>query len=551
MPHGIAILCGIPQSLDQLVSELKALKKNISTQDETIEAIRTEKDNRIEVLRSENNELLVERNSLLEQLRLALKREFGRSCEASPGQHDLFDEAEAEQDPDHGTGAIDEVATSAAVADNAAARKKPGRKPLPAHLPRIELVFELDDASAHCAEDGSALKVIGQDITEQLDIIPAKIRMIRKIRKTYACPTCESVQCAPKPADLLPKSRASAELLAHIAIHKYQDALPLYRQQKMFERLGVTLDRTTMASWMVSVGQKLKPLVDQMRLDALTAEVLHADETSVQVLKEPDRRPDQKSYMWVQSTGTGPPMVIYHYAPGRSGKVVDHLFGDYCGTLVTNGYAAYQGLAHATHAGCWAHARRKFNDALKVQKGKRTGKAQVGFNYIQRLFALEKQWAVLSAEQRHEQRQLTAQPIIDDLAQWLEKSLPTITPKSQLGRAMFYLHKQWDKLTVFLQSGDVPIHNNQAENKIRPYVIGRKNWMFNDSVNGAESSAAIYSLIETAKANDLAPDMYLRWLFNTLPNADTTSPKALRALLPYGIDPDMIVQSLADKALGG
>ena len=535
------------KSLDKLVSELEVLKKIISAQDETIETIRTENDKRFEILRSENNELITERNSLLEQLRLALKREFGRSCEASPGQHDLFDEAETEQDRDVDTDVTE--AASEPAANDAPNRKKPGRKPLPAHLPRIEVVFELDEASAHCAEDGSALKVIGEEVTEQLAITPAKISVLRKIRKTYACPTCESVQRAPKLADLLPKSRASAELLAHIAIHKYQDGLPLYRQQKMFERLGVTLDRTTMANWMVAVGQKLKPLIDQMRIDALAAEVLHADETTVQVLKEPDRRPDQKSYMWVQSTGTGSPMVIYHYAPGRSGEVVDQLFGDYRGTLVTDGYAAYQRLAHASHAGCWAHARRKFHDALQVQKGQRTGKAQVGFNFIQRLFVLERQWANLSTEQRLEQRQLTAQPLIDGLAQWFQKSLPLITPKSQLGRAMIYLHKQWGKLTVFLQSGDVPIHNNQAENKIRPFVISRKNWMFNDSVKGAESSAAIYSLIETAKANDLAPDMYLRWLFNTLPNADTTSSKALRALLPYGVDPDMIVQSLADKAL--
>ena len=173
----------------------------------------------------------------------------------------------------------------------------------------------------------------------------------------------------------------------------------------------------------------------------------------------------------------------------------------------------------------------------------------MGFNFIQRLFVLERQWANLSTEQRLEQRQLTAQPLIDGLAQWFQKSLPLITPKSQLGRAMICLHKQWGKLTVFLQSGNVPIHNNQAENKIRPFVIGRKNWVFNDSVKGAESSAGIYNLIETAEANDLSPDMYLRWLFNTLPNADTTSSKALRALLLYGVDPDMILQSLADKAL--
>jgi transposase len=160
---------------------------------------------------------------------------------------------------------------------------------------------------------------------------------------------------------------------------------------------------------------------------------------------------------------------------------------------------------------------------------------------------LEKQSAALSAEQRFEQRQIHARPLIDDLAAWLAKSLPTIAPKSQLGRAMLYLHRQWDKLTVFLESGQVPIHNNQAENKIRPFVIGRKNWMFSDSVKGAESSAAIYSLIETAKANDLAPDMYLRWLFKILPNTDHADTDAMRGLLPYAVGPETIVQALAGK----
>jgi len=517
-------------SLEQLSKELEELKSVIAAQNETINEIRADRDN------------------ILEQLRLALKRQFGRSCEASSGQHDLFDEAETEQTiKTDDELAVVPVTIEATDLSPTPERKKPGRKPLPAHLPRVEVVFELDEAETRCREDGSALKVIGEEVTEQLDIIPAKVRVLRKIRKTYACPKCESVQRAPKPADMLPKSRASADLLAHIAVYKYQDALPLYRQQKMFGRLGLSLDRTTMANWMVAVGQKLKPLIELMRSDALTVDVLHADETTVQVLKEPERSADQTSYMWVQSTGTGPPIVIYHYAPGRSGEVVDHLFQDYRGTLVTDGYAAYQRLAFATHAGCWAHARRKFNDALKVQQGKRTGKAQVGFNYIQKLFALEKQWAALSAAERNEQRQLKARPLIDELALWLEKSLPAVTPKSQLGRAMLYLHRQWDKLTVFLESGQVPIHNNQAENKIRPFVIGRKNWMFSDSVNGAESSAAIYSLIETAKANDLSPDMYLRWLFKALPNTDITNPDALRSLLPYGADPDVIVQSLADK----
>jgi transposase len=218
---------------------------------------------------------------------------------------------------------------------------------------------------------------------------------------------------------------------------------------------------------------------------------------------------------------------------------------------VTDRYDAYHGLAHATHAGCWAHARRKLNDALKVQKSKRAGNAQVGFNAIQKLFALEKQWLPLTAEQRLEQRRQRSQPAIDELAQWLEKSLPTIAPKSQLGRGMLYLRKQWSKLTVFLEDGDVPIHNNQAKNKIGPFVIGRKTWMFNDSVKGAGSSAAIYSVIETAKANDLNPDMYLRWLFNTLPNTNTHDPEALRAILRYGVNPKVIIGALAENVSSG
>ena len=264
-------------SLDTLSKELEALKRIIATRDETIDVIRAERD------------------SLLEQLRLALKREFGRSCEASPGQHDLFNEAEVQQATNEDEDTLGEaVASELGSAGSTPDRKKPGRKPIPAHLPRIEVVFELDDGTAHCDEDGSALKVIGEEVTEQLDIVPAKIRVLRKIRKTYACPKCESVQRAPKPTELLPKSRASAELLVHIATYKYQDALPLYRQQKMFARLGITLDRTTMANWMVAVGQKLKPLIDQMRSDALCVDVLHADETTVQVLKESGRRPEQK-----------------------------------------------------------------------------------------------------------------------------------------------------------------------------------------------------------------------------------------------------------------
>lgn len=425
-------------------------------------------------------------------------------------------------------------------------RRKPGRRPLPAHLSRVEIVHELEEADRVCPADGQALKEIGEEVSEQLDIVPAKIRVIRRVRKKYACPACEShVARAPVPKSLIPKSIASPNLLSHIALYKYQDALPLYRQEQIFARLGIELSRTTQANWMVRVGEALRPLLALMREDLLKARVVHSDVTTVQVLKEAGRRPDQRSYMWVQVTGTGPPIVLYHYAPSRARSVVTELFGGYQGALVTDGYSAYDALPGARHAGCWTHARRKFHEALKAQPKGKTGKAQIGFNLIQKLFLLERDSQKLDADKRLHARQTKSRPVVEELRSWLDTSLHQVSPKTLVGKALGYLDSQWPKLTVFLDDGEVPIHNNLAENKIRPFVIGRKNWLFSASTEGAEASAAIYSLIETVKANNLEPSLYLPWLFHTLPNTDPSDVEALRALLPYEVDRARIVNHLA------
>lgn len=484
---------------------------------------------------------LAEENAYLkEQLLLALRRRFGRSSEAAPGQSTLFDEAEAEAE-------APVTAESPDVQVKGHRRKRGGRKPLPADLPRVEVVHELTDEERACPQDGHRLHEIGEEISEQLDVVPAKVRVIRHVRKKYACAECnEYVKRAPLAAQMIPKSQASAGLLAYVATSKYQDALPLYRQEQIFERLGVDIDRTLLASWMVRVGERVEPMLELMRTDLLRADVVHCDETTVQVLKEPGRRPDQKSYMWVQATATGPPIIVYHYAPGRSQGVVKRLFGDYAGTLVTDGYAAYGVLRGTTHAGCWAHVRRKFYDAIKGQKSARAGRARVGFEFVQKLFALEREFATLKPHVRHSAREEHSKPVVDSLREWLDKALPAVAPQSLAGKAVNYLANEWDKLVVFLEDGDVPLSNNLVENKIRPFVIGRKNWMFSDTVRGANASAAIYSFIETTKANNLDPYLYLRWLFEVLPRTDDQDHDALRQLLPHRCDPQRIVDELAD-----
>ena len=529
-------------SLDDLPDDIDELKQ-------LIVALRADHALTLRMLDDEHalalRELEDKLEQLKEQLRLMVTRHFGRSAEAASGQGQLFNEAEASAVAD--VAESENQAPPAASSDVSRTCRRGGRRPLPAHLPRVEIVHELVASERKCPEDGSALTEIGEEVSEQLEFIPATLRVIRHHRKKYACPQCEStVRRAPLPPSLVPKSQASPSLLAQIAIGKYQDGLPLHRQEAILARHGIELSRTTLANWLLTVGERLTPLMAALRRDLLNAAVVHSDETTLQVLKEPGRRAEQRSYIWLNVTGTGPPIVLYHYAPSRSQAVVTELLGDYRGTLVTDGYAAYDAIA-ARHAGCWAHARRKFRDALQAQTTGRTGKAQVGFNYIQKLFALEHAWGELDADERCARRQREAAPLLAHSKDWLDAALLDVAPQSLTGKALAYLTSQWSKLTVFLDDGEVPIHNNLAENKIRPFVIGRKNWLFADTVAGAHTSAALYSLIETAKANDLEPLLYLHWLFATLPTVAANDNSALDSLLPYRLSRESLVTDLAHQ----
>lgn len=510
----------MPIALDQLPDDVDTLKSLVADQ----------------VARNEQLQSKV--ITLQEQLNLALARRYAASSEKiAPDQIRLFDEAEAEAQAEP----VEEVAIT--VPEHT--RRKRGRKKLPESLPRIDVIHTLADAERTCPHDGKTLAEIGEVTSEQLDIVPAKIQVIRHIRKQYACSCGHCIKTAPLPAQPIPKSMASPGLLAQITVSKYQDALPLYRQEAILKRIGVDLPRATLANWMIQAGSLVQPLINLLRDRLLAYDILQMDETPVQVLKEPGKTAQSQSYLWVQRGG--PPyqqVVLYDYDPGRGAGVPKRLLGDFTGYLQTDGYDGYNAVVEThglTHVGCMAHARRKFSEAVKAQgktKNKKRGKAHQGLALIQKLYRVEKQARTLTPEDRYGHRQRHARAILDALRTWLDDALPQVPPTSATGKALNYLHNEWDKLIRYLDDGRLEIDNNGAENAVRPFVVGRKNWLFSASVKGVKASANLYSLIETAKANGLEPYAYLRHLFTELPKAETV--EAIEALLPGTLDRNQI-----------
>ena len=478
------------------------------------------------------------------QMRVLLAQRFGakseRVVEDSP-QLDLFNEAEAEADT------VDDTATVTTVAGHT--RVRGHRRPLPSHLPREDVVHDLAEADKRCPHDGTWLQVMGEETCEQLDIIPASIRVLHHRRLKYACPCCRGyVVTAPMPAQPIPKRQASPGLLASIATAKYADAQPLYRQSTQFARIGFQASRQTLASWMVKSGELVQPLINLLRDRLLDSAYLQMDETTVQVLKEPGKTAQSTSYLWVQRSGEcAQPVVLYDYAPSRAGAVPVALLGTFKGYLQTDGYAGYHAVVAAnglTPLYCFAHARRYFTDALKAlglnpnklplippDKARRPLKA---LNFIRHLYVIEQRIRTSTPEERLAARQAESVPVLKALRAWLDQLLPKVVPSSPLGKALGYLDRHWQGLGVYCADGRLEIDNNRCENAIRPFVTGRKNWLFSDTVHGAQASANLYSLIETAKANGLEPYAYLRHVFTLLPQATTVAD--IEALLPWGLD---------------
>lgn len=471
---------------------------------------------------------------LEEELARYKKQKFGASSEKlSPDQLHLFDEAEVVSNDD--AEGVDSQAVPETIDVPAHQRRARKRPSIPADLPRIDVIHDLSDAEKICPHDGTALKQIGSEIHEQLDIIPATMQVLKHIRLTYACPCCEQhLITARKPNQAIEKSIASASVLATIATQKYVDGLPLYRQVALFKRIGIELDTTTLANWMIKCGALSQPLIALILENMLAQQYLHMDETTVQVLREADRDPQTQSYMWVLRSTHSAPAVLFHYAPSRSGSIPSALLKDYQGALMVDGYEGYNAICQRqslVRLGCWAHARRKFVEAQAAQVKGKIGKADEVLSQIQKLYVIEKTLKDKSTAEKYAIRQHESQPILAKIKRWLDKSLPNVPPKTALGKALWYLHNQWSRLIGYVTHGDYPIDNNPAENAIRPFVIGRKNWMFAVSPKGASASANLYSLIETAKANGLEPFAYLLKVFTELPNAKCAA--EVEALLPW------------------
>ena len=484
---------------------------------------------------------------LNEQIALLLARRFSPSAETvSEAQLGLFNEAEvlAEEDDE-------DAAPETTVGPYK--RGTPKRGPLPAHFERMEIEHPLPQDQRVCPEHGIPLERFGETRFEQLDIIPATVHVLCHIRGKYRCPCCTgNLITAPMPAQPIPKSWASPGLLAHIATGKFVDALPLYRQHQQLVRIGCELSRTTLAMWMIRAGQLVQPLINLLRETMLAEHYVLMDETTVQVLKEPGKAPESKSYLWAQmSLGADTPIILFDYDATRSAAVPTRLLEGFEGALQTDGYRGYDRATdelNLIRLYCFAHARRKFVEVLKSlglnpkklpdkppPKARRALKA---LSFIKTLYAIERRSKDKPPDERYVIRQRESVPVLDKLHVWMKATLPNVLPGGALGGALRYLDNQWEGLVRYCDDGRYRIDTNPIENAFRPFCVGRRNWLFCDTVAGAKSSANLYSLIETARANGLDPYGYLRRIFTDLPNAKTL--EDIEALLPGNIDPNSV-----------
>lgn len=519
----------VQSKMGAVISQIGKMKEQLNASREELAASKV----RIDYLN--------ERNQYLEeQLKLFTSWRFDRRSEkALPDethQYRLFNEAEE--------GVVESITSEATMVVPEHVRKKGGRKPISDKIPRIEIIHDLPESEKTLA-DGTQLKEIKEETKEIVVSIPKTVYVEKHIHKVYAVPENVEVEgsrirTAPVKPQMIPKSMASSSLLADVLTSKFCDALPFYRQEKIFERHGVDLPRQTMCQWSMKIHENAKVLQDIMEEDLLKSQILGMDETRVQVLSEADRSNTLNSYMWVCRGGeSDKPILLYQYNQSRGGKVVTELLKGYRGYLQCDGYAGYDsGTANLEIklVGCWAHARRKFKE-VEIG-GKNTTSAQEALKQIQELYKIESEARdqKLEPDALRKKRQSEAIPILNKFKEWLDKRSVQVPPKSLIGKAVLYALGEWDKLVRYTEDGHIPIDNNLVENAIRPFVVGRKNWLFSGSPGGAEASAFIYSLIETAKANDIEPYWYLFYLFDKFPLA--RGEDDYRRLLPYNVAMD-------------
>lgn len=513
---------------------MENVRKDSTNIDGTITISRAEYD----TLLAQNAELTNQVTWLMEQMRLARHKQYGSSSEKSRyDQEELFNEPEVTADARVPEPELMEIQR------HYRQKAKENKERLPADLPVETVEHFLPEEEQSCPECSSPLHIMGKDIRRELKLIPAKAVIVEHVSYVYACRDCEKNACgvpivkAPVDRPVIKGSFASPEAVAHIMTQKFANGMPLYRQEQDLQRSGILLSRQTMSNWLIACSESwLEPVYNAMREILREHSVLHVDESVLQVLHEPGKTAQSNSYMWLYRTGGDAtmPIVLYDYQPDRKAKRPLEFLQGFSGYIHTDGYAGYHSLPdNITVVGCWAHARRKFDEALKAvpEKDRESSGAQRAKRYCDKLFDIERQLAKCTAAERVEKRQELAKPVLDEFLLYLQSA--KAAPKSGFGRAVHYTVEQWKYLERYLLDGRLEISNNRAERSIKPFVIGRKNFLFANTPRGAKASAIIYSIVETAKENGVNPYSYLTYIFKNAPNWDIhNDSEALNRLLP-------------------
>ena len=523
----------LPSSKKKLHALIASLREELRARDEQLQCQQQ--------LIEQRDAQLKEHSALIEKLKVELARlkrwRFGAHTEALSAEQLALWESELDGDIAALQARLDALeAEKKPLAPEQADdqdKRKPKRRPLPESLPRVEVVHDLE--SKDCPKCGEGLQRIGEEVSEQLDIVPAKFFVRRHVRPKYCCRHCETLHSAAMPAQPIDKGIAAPGLITHVATGKYLNHQPLYRQEAEFERMGVPVPRSSMAGWFGELEVLLDPLVHRLIEVLLAERIVHADETPVPML-DPGAGKTATGYLWAYRSGAFSTLqaVAFDFAMSRAGEHPSRFLTPFAGTLVVDGYSGYNGVlrrAAMIEAGCMAHARRPFYEIAQA-----TGSpiAQSALIEIGKLYAIEREVQHIPPEERLAQRQARAGPILAEFKRWLDTSYAKSPPKSAIGRALAYAISRWTALTRYLDDAWLNIDNNPVENAIRGICLGRRNWLFAGSEAGGRRAAQFYTLIETAKLNGVNPSAYLRQVLTALPSAKA---KDLDALLPWNFQP--------------
>jgi transposase len=475
---------------------------------------------------------------LIEKLKNTIKKlrheRFGQSSERSA----LLDQLEL-QLADLTENAAEVEAAAEKIVVPAFERRRPARRPLPAQLPRERIVYPAPSVCPCCGD--TRLRKIGEDVTEMLELIPRQWKVIQHVREKFSCRACETITQPPAPSHPIARGRAGPKLLAHVLFAKYGLHLPLNRQSDAYAREGIDLDVSTLADWVGAAAATLMPLTEAIRAHVFAAERVHADDTTVPVLAK-DKTRTGRLWTYVRDDrpfgGHDPPAAVFFYSRDRGGEHPEQHLASYAGLMQADAYAGFNGLYEANRkpgpiveAACWAHGRRKFFDLARLNK------APIAVEAVARidvLFAIEREINGLSPEVRVRVRQERSRPLVSELHTWLREQRAKVSRHNDTGKAIDYILKRWEAFTRFLDDGHLCLSNNAAERELRAVAVGRKNWTFAGSDEGGRRAAAIYTLIATAKLNDIDPQA---WLADVLARLPDHPAKHLHELLPWNWRP--------------